>query len=641
MRMFSSQYKTAFLSRLSTLIVLQVLFVFGALGLLLFATDFESQVHQGLWKANADIERLAADLRQQTSAKVSAAPALERLLESHLRGQQDVMVVAVYTPGDASPIACDYVWVRPDLQGTREGREALELIAPDVVRHSFVDRLSLMTRPLNDATYSVRYRYVTAKDGRPLLLAAVSYHDWIISSRLHMQWMLLGLFAVAVLLASLTVYSIRANLKKPLRHLTRALEKSGGGDVFCLIESPDAGELSRLARAINGITLSSLRQQKKLDAYDTSLKESHLELIESRRYFATLLNSLPFSILVLTPSGDVMLANDSAGSAFGFSPEEIQGKCSDDLFTTNSVRRLREQMSKGGVERFEATCRRADGSRFPSLVWFKPVLSEDGEACAHYCIIRDISESKRFQEMMVTIDRYYTRGKMVGDIAHEINNYLAILLGNIELVPMILAKGDTAKLDKKLALMKDTVGKIGRFADGMLDVGRDDSAFEQCDINQLVRNMLAFLTPQNRFDHVTFDLELSEELGLIEVDLPKMQQLLLNLLSNAADALRDFDGERRVRVKTEPTGQSLCLEISDTGPGVDEAQEGLLFRERFSTKRRASGLGLVTCRKIVEIHGGTISYNRTDRTTFMVELPARQPAAAAAAGTADHAAERA
>lgn len=641
MGIFPSKYKTGFLSRLSTLIILQVLFVFGALGLLLFATDFESQVRQGLWKANADIERLVSDLQQQSSAQVSSAPSIEQLLESRLSGQDEVLVVAVYTRGGASPVACDYVWVRPDIQGTEAGREALERIAPDVVLHAFVDKLSLVTRPPDDATYSVRYRHVVAKDGQPLLLAAVRYHDWIISSRNHMQWMLLGLFGVAVVLALLTVYSIRANLKKPLRHLTRALEKSGGGDVFCLIESPATGELSRLARAINGITMSSLRQQKQLDAYDTSLKESNLELIESRRYFATLLNSLPFSILVLTPSGDVMLANDSAGSAFGFTPDEILGKRSDDLFTTNSARRLREQMAKGGVERFEATCRRADGSRFPSLVWFKPVLAEEGEACAHYCIIRDISESKRFQEMMVTIDRYYTRGEMVGDIAHEINNYLAILLGNIELVPIILAKGDTEKLDKKLALLKDTVGKIGRFADGMLDVSREDSTFEPCDINQLVRNMLAFLTPQNRFDHVIFDLELSEDLGLVEVDLPKVQQLLLNLLSNAADALRDFDGERQVLVKTEPAGDSLRIEVSDSGPGVEEAQREMLFRERFSTKRRASGLGLVTCRKIVEIHGGTIVYKRTDRSVFTVELPVHQPSVEGPPSVAPRAADRA
>jgi len=140
-----------------------------------------------------------------------------------------------------------------------------------------------------------------------------------------------------------------------------------------------------------------------------------------------------------------------------------------------------------------------------------------------------------------------------------------------------------------------------------------------------VQNVLAFLEPQNRFDNIEVETDLSTDAPLVEVDPGLIQQVLVNLIYNAADAVNELEDGRKITVRTylvdgapEPT---LGVTIHDNGPGVQSDKEPLLFRKRFTTKRNGHGIGLITCRKILDSHDGDITYEMADGARFNFVVP--------------------
>jgi signal transduction histidine kinase len=244
--------------------------------------------------------------------------------------------------------------------------------------------------------------------------------------------------------------------------------------------------------------------------------------------------------------------------------------------------------------------------------------------------IKNISESENYQSMILKLDRIASKGKMARDIAHEINNYLAILQGNLELLPLVIAKGDEVKTEQKLSLMRDTVAKISNFTDGLTKFSDENSEFEKEDLNQLVENLIAFIKPQNRFDEILIGTNLAENIPLVEIDAGQFQHLLLNLIYNAADSLATFEGTRWLIISTslDDSGEAVYIKVSDSGPGVDPDNIQKLFVTRFSTRRQGNGLGLITCKNMVDNHRGEISYHTSDESQaiFQVRIPVKHPA---------------
>ena len=285
------------------------------------------------------------------------------------------------------------------------------------------------------------------------------------------------------------------------------------------------------------------------------------------------------------------------------------GKSVSELFKQPFDSSITQDQTKQG---FEAIGLKQDGSAFPVWVTMTPTNSDEGEVWASVYIIHDITESRSFQEMMIRLDRYSTRGEMAGDIAHEINNYLAVLSGNLELFPILLKKGDPEKIEKKLELMRSTVDRVARFADGLMDTHRDDAAPEPTSLNQVVENVVAFLKPQNKFDTVDFQTSLSSELPVIDVDPGQVQQLLVNLIHNGTDAAIAAGEKPIISISTElllVNGERFAqVSVADNGDGVPDDKIDALFARRFTTKRKGHGIGLITCKRIMDAHQGEISY---------------------------------
>jgi PAS domain S-box-containing protein len=481
---------------------------------------------------------------------------------------------------------------------------------------------------LCNAQKMVYYYRFDLEDELPAMLVATYGEDVIVSNRPQVEQALLLIFLGAALLSLLMVYVLTKSYRDPLRKLVACLERTATGDIYYNLDIGQSDETAALASAIKKVSEQMRESQAKIKQYDNSLSDANRALIASQTFMATLVDNSPTPIVAASEDAEIMIFNRMASETFGFEKEEAIGKSIEDLFP-QSFKEIIEAQESEETKGQEIVCWRKDESLFPAYITVSRISAGAEAGPVYLFMIRDISDSKSYQKMMIRLDRYYTRGEMIGDIAHEINNYLAILMGNVELVPLLLKKNNLEKLDQKLDLMKGAIEKIVNFTDGLMDGRQDEAVFEKTDMNLTIQRALAFLMPQNKFDEIRVDTDLCVDIPPVEADPTQVQQLLVNMMFNAADAVLDNSGERIIHVSTTRTSidgaGAVRVDIKDNGPGVIDSKRTSLFVKRFTTKKKGHGIGLVTCRKIIDAHNGRIGYDDENGARFHFVLPSRQP----------------
>ncbi len=634
-RRLRSRAKPGLLKRLGHLIVAQVVFVFAAIALLIFGPSQEvsfstwSEGHQEEFAALAD--RVATLVEGQTTQPGRLPDLSGEKFQCILTQQPAIKQAALY--------CSDAYGVRQSserfTQEKYEGEQLWDDGAVPYIDVNFEDYEGGLPPafPIElTEDYIVYGSPVRFADGSHGMFVASWDHKLYLSDRSALGYALLILFLCSALIALLTVHLMRRRFVQPFETIIEGLEKTTDGVLVGSLQRSGERELAQLSRLTTKLSERLKHDRDEIRRYDSELRSASDSLEESQQLLSTVIEHTPAGVITTNPEGEILVFNQRATEIFGYENADAIGTHLDILFTRSVMDRT-DQGVAAGDKGMEVIGKRTDGSQFAAFLIGAPLVNERRDCIGHVFIVRDISESTDFREMMIRLDRYYTKGEMASEIAHEINNYLSILMGNIELVPLLLRKGNMDRLDKKLELMHGTVEKIARFTDGLLDGSHDEVRFEPADINQIVQNVIAFLKPQNRFDHTEVITDLSGDLPLCEVDPGLIQQVLVNLIYNAGDAVYENDGERWVRVATSVTGdgdsRELLITVEDNGPGVQQDKEPLMFKKRFTTKSNGHGIGLITCRKILDSHLGSITYERTGGALFTVTVPVNHPAGVA------------
>ena len=442
---------------------------------------------------------------------------------------------------------------------------------------------------------------------------------------------LLIVFGTTLLLGLLIVALLRQKLADPLRALNSAFEQLVNVDYAAENREPvlvpvcDTCAISGLLSNFNAMSVRLYENNRELHEAHGQISEAARELAESKALLETTVECSPDAIIVTDCDGEIEFFNRAGRELFGYT-SDLAPTSINDLFVQDVVQVGAAALTDNTIPHQERLGLRADGARFPGLVICAPLRLDGVSVCGFIYVIRDISESENYREMITRLDQLSVRGEMAGDIAHEINNFLAIIQGNAELLPVLIRKGDSEKIDRRLTAINSTVARIAEFTSGLMHFEPRDLAFAPEDPNQLVHNLLSFVKPQNRLDHVTIDLQMDENIQSVELDSAMIQQILVNLVYNAADALKEHDGERRITVVTR-YAETFEVSVSDTGPGVPAEKRESLFTERFTTKRKGNGIGLITCGRIAQAHNGSISYSESPSggAQFTLSLPYRQP----------------
>lgn len=235
-------------------------------------------------------------------------------------------------------------------------------------------------------------------------------------------------------------------------------------------------------------------------------------------------------------------------------------------------------------------------------------------------------ELQRAQDSLVQTERMAAQGVMAAEIGHELNNYLTAISGRAQLIMMKLPLEADARLRNAAEVIFENTANMAVLTKGLMDAARRETQRRPASLNDIVTKTVEFVRPQNKFDDVEFRVQLDDTLPLIQLDPPQIQQVLLNLLMNAADAMNDAGTNPkwiRVQTRVDAARRAAFLTVADSGPGMTREIAARIFEPTFTTKKYGHGFGLSTSFRIIDNHEGRILVTSKpgEGATFTVNLP--------------------
>ncbi len=268
----------------------------------------------------------------------------------------------------------------------------------------------------------------------------------------------------------------------------------------------------------------------------------------------------------------------------------------------------------------------AKGPEFERIynVRFSSIERRDERESDLVFTLDDVTAQKENEQKLFDLEKFADKGVMASSIAHELNNFLALILGGVELAQMAMARGNMDKVANSLEKLKSHVGKMERYTAGLTDYTRLEACKSIASLNSTVTDVLSFVLVQKKFTRVSISTDLEPNLPSFEMDTDQIAQLLLNVLNNAADAVAETrrpDGH--IEVKTSVEGDTVLLSISDNGSGITPEVKKKLFKFHLTTKETGHGYGLVICAKIISNHRAEVDINSEpgQGTTFVFRFP--------------------
>ncbi len=614
------------LLRISHLILIQVFFIFAALSLVLFypqesdlpATDL-SEIEK---KSNALSSRVAGLIANKTISTGLDSITIESIRK--IAWKENMLIsLELYSASSIKNYERLFSYgnrSHPNYDSTLFSKE----------KSGFTINYLLANKSSGNLYWSSNNNFLTyitvqsANDNKYILIARTARMQSADNENTQ-GYLLLLLFLISTLISLLIIHLISIGIRKPLEQLIAGFDETASGKLHIIPEERGDKSIRKLSQAFNKMSLILSRQQNKLAETNRELLKVNKSLLDSESILTALVDYSPDAIIVTDLEDQILIYNQAAARDFGYHQRSMMGKKISNLLPLAKLRNDSSLTESENIDGLEIICKRRDGSRFPAMLVHTPLGSDINNPMALLYFIKNIAESDKYQDMILRLDRIASKGKMARDIAHEINNYLAILQGNLELLPIILSGSNPEKTTEKIELMKKTVSNITTFTEGLSRFSDENSQFEKEDLNQLIENLLAFMKPQNKFDNIFIGSNLSEDLPMVEIDTAQIQHLIVNLISNSAEVLAESEDKKWIIVSTalDESGDYFYIKIADSGPGIAEEYLDRLFIGRFSSRREGTGLGLITCKNIVNNHKGEISYHSSDesKAIFIIKIP--------------------
>jgi PAS domain S-box-containing protein len=411
-----------------------------------------------------------------------------------------------------------------------------------------------------------------------------------------------------------------------LRNFEATLRRKDGSPIHVLINAfglyDNAGHLLQ----IRGLMLDV-----------TGLRTFQSELYRERDFSGKILSNTQSLILVADTAGLISYANRRWYDA-GFEQRELLGRPLLELvapgFALALSEAIRKTLDSQPVDNLELEIVRRNGGAGKFSANLSPMRDEQGIVTSIVAVLTDITDSAVLRDKLVHAEKMAAVGQLVSGVAHEVNNPLTAILGFADLLMENPELPETARKDLRVILQE--AQRTKQIVQNLLSFARQMPPQRTAlQLNPILRRTIQLRS----YDFTNHGVEVIEHLdeGLPEVvgDAHQLQQVFLNILNNAYDAVHEVGRPGRIEITLTRSGDSVEVSFTDNGNGISHSDK--IFDPFFTTKEigKGTGLGLSICYGIVQEHGGEILCHNNaggQGATFIVRLPVAAHAASADAG---------
>ncbi len=358
----------------------------------------------------------------------------------------------------------------------------------------------------------------------------------------------------------------------------------------------------------------------------SGLHQSQTELQKERDFSSKILSHTQSLILVTDIDGVISYAN-RRWSGLGFQQNQILGHPLPDLCATSRRPALREALAAVArgqqVDNFDLPLVRGDGASGQFSVNLSPISGEDGRVSNIVVVMTDVTDSAILRSKLMHAEKMAAVGQLVSGVAHEVNNPLTAILGFTDLLMENPELPESARRDLRVILQE--AQRTKQIVQNLLSFARQMPPQRQLvQLNSILQRTVHLRS----YDFISHGIQvverLDESLPGVVGDSHQLQQVFLNILNNAYDAVRETARAARIEIRSARAGSFVEISFRDSGMGIADPER--IFDPFFTTKDvgKGTGLGLSICYGIVREHGGEIvCHNNLDSegATFVVRLP--------------------
>lgn len=405
-----------------------------------------------------------------------------------------------------------------------------------------------------------------------------------------------------------------------------------------------------IAYFFGGFTETIKSKNKELRDEIERRKEVERELNEKLTLLQSLMDTIPSPIFFKDLTYKYIGCNRAYIASMGISEDELIGK---DVFDIIDLERANyhhkmdeELLEKSGKQVYELTVQFADGS-FRDMIFNKSVFTDDkGEPIGIVGVMTDITDKKEagllkqsIVEKKQIIDEILENDKMktefFSNISHELRTPLNVILGSVQLMELYMNNNQyhesKEKVARNIGTMKQNCYRLLRLVNNLIDISKIDAeAFElhlkNCNIINVIKEITLSVSDyiENKGLRLAFYADIDEI--IMACDDEKIERILLNLLSNS---IKFTPEGGKISVSTYVNKESLCIKVEDNGSGIPQEKQNLVFQrfcqidKMFTRLHEGSGIGLNLVKSLVEMHGGTITFQSREGagTSFVIMLP--------------------
>jgi signal transduction histidine kinase len=371
-------------------------------------------------------------------------------------------------------------------------------------------------------------------------------------------------------------------------------------------------ETTVLGMAGSGITLLLFLLFR---VYPISALRNALDMLSREKGRATVtLQSIGDGVISTGPEEQVLIVNRMAERITGWTQAEAAGKPIGEVFQPEGD----VLVDRNGVTR------RIEADK-------SPVLDESGRHVGTVFVFRDVTEKARVEAAMANVQKLESLGVLAGGIAHEIRNPLSSI--NISISSIERVCGGSAglepetkeKVDLILEQMKSAAAKMKLVVQRVMDYSKPfPPRKEAVDLNKVIEESVRLSLSTLRKREIAVLKDLAPDLAPCRVDAQMIEQVLVNLITNACQAMEGAEGAKLLEIVSAVQDGRIVLCVSDSGPGVPPSLRERVFDPFFTTRKDGSGIGLSFSHRIVADHGGAlrVGTSRWGGAEFRIELPA-------------------